>query len=142
MKNKKTFIFIAVVVIFLVVGGLVDIFFWKIITVKGKFFISELPSTQEDYQKGLGGRKNLCRSCAMLFRFPRKGEYTFWMKDMHFDLDILWIADGKIVYIEKNFSKDSKIIVNPGVFADEVLEVNAGTADKYGFGLGTWIEVY
>jgi len=70
----------------------------------------------------------------MLFTFDTKGSYTFWMKDMNFDLDMLWIADGKIVQIDKNVphlegtsaTRVSKIPVSA------VLEINAGESDKSG----------
>lgn len=119
-----------------------DTFWGHIVRIDGQTFITEMPRGGAGYQKGLGGRKALCRSCAMLFTFPQKGEYAFWMKDMQFDLDILWISSGRIVYIEKNFSAHSAEIVRPNVLADSVLEINAGMSEKNGFKVGDWVVVY
>ena len=72
----------------------------------------------------------------MLFLFPQKGIYAFWMKDMRFNLDIIWISDDKIVYIAKDNSFHDLTPVNPGIEADKVLEINADLADRYGFKVG------
>lgn len=128
--------------VILVAGLLASTFFGKVVRLDGQNFIAEIPSSVQAYQKGLGGRRALCQSCAMLFRFPQKGQYAFWMKDMQFDLDILWIADGKIVYIKKNFSAASTEIVQPATPADNVLEIRAGSSDKYGFQVGDRVNIY
>jgi uncharacterized protein len=99
-------------------------------------FKAELASNEKQRMLGLGKRKSLCLDCGMLFVFPEASQRGFWMKNMKFDLDIIWINENKIVYIEKNFSKDSSITVKPDVKADKVLEVNAGTSDANGFSIG------
>jgi uncharacterized membrane protein (UPF0127 family) len=58
------------------------------------------------------------------------------MKDMKFPLDIIWISENKIVHIEKNVSEKFSGILSPPVDADEVIEINAGLSDQYGFKLG------
>ncbi len=141
MKKNKT-LFTFVLIFFLIVLGLIVASPWKIIKINHKIFISELPRTEEEYQKGLGERDSLCPSCSMLFIFPKSGEYAFWMKDMHFNLDIIWIADDRIVYIKKDFSASSKETINPGIFADKVLEIRAGLSDKYDFKLGDKVSIY
>ncbi|MFA7319358.1 MAG: DUF192 domain-containing protein [Parcubacteria group bacterium] len=140
-KKEKFFLFLAIVAV-LAVGLAADIFWVKIVRIDGRNFIAETPKRPAEYQKGLGGRRTLCRSCAMLFTFPQKGEYAFWMKDMRFDLDIIWISSGKIVYIEKNFSAHSPEIVRPAVPADRVLEIGAGISEKNGFRVGDSVTVY
>ena len=106
------------------------------VVIDGRSFSAELVVTPAEQQRGLGGRDNLCQDCAMLFKFEKKGDYAFWMKDMRFDLDILWIADGKIVYIAKNVSYEALNTIDPKIAADDVLEANAGLADRYGFKTG------
>lgn len=130
------------IAVMLALGSLIDTFFWKIVRIDGQTFIARLPIGTAGYQKGLGGRENLCRSCAMLFNFSRKGEYAFWMKGMNFNLDILWIADGKIVYIKNDFAKDSSEIVEPDVPIDAVLEIGAGISEKNGFRVGDAVAIY
>jgi uncharacterized protein len=106
------------------------------VNVGGRIFRSEVVASEEKMQKGLGGRDGLCPDCAMLFKFQQPGIYPFWMKDMRFSLDIIWINQGKIVYLKKNIPADSKDVLTPSVQAESVLEVNAGTADKLGLKVG------
>lgn len=93
-------------------------------------FYAEVVSSGEKLQKGLGGRENLCENCAMLFKFPQLEKYSFWMKDMQFPLDIIWLRNREVVHIEKNVSKDFSGILAPQTEADQVVELNAGVVDK------------
>lgn len=69
----------------------------------------------------------------MYFELGERRQVTFWMKEMHFPLDIIWIDNGKIVGIEKNAPIPTS--VNIPTFPSptqvtNVLEVNAGFSDK------------
>jgi uncharacterized protein len=105
----------------------------KRVVIKNVEFRSEVVSSLAKKSIGLGRRKGLCFSCAMLFVFPAEGNYNFWMKDMNFNLDIIWIRENKIAKIEKNISKERREMLQPGISANRVLEINAGLSDKYGF---------
>ncbi len=97
-----------------------------------------LSDTPELRTKGLSGRPSLGTDEVMLFAFEREGRNFFWMKDMLFSIDMVWLgADKRIMHIEKN--------VSPGTFPksfgpDEnskyVLEFKAGTADSIGMKIG------
>lgn len=100
-----------------------------------KFYIEKV-STREDLILGLGDRDKICKKCAMMFNFSNKSEHLIWMKGMRFPLDILWVEEGKIVWIEKNISKDSKEIMGKGFYSDSVIELNAGTVDRYKINIG------
>ncbi len=100
----------------------------------------EIARTGEERAKGLSGRPSLEPGQGMLFIFPEPGNHSFWMPDMNFPIDIIWITDGKVVGIEKNVSNefDPK---NPEFFTPPrpvkyVLEVNAGFADSHDIGIG------
>lgn len=88
--------------------------------------------TPDEQLKGLGGRKSLPQDEGLLFVFASQGKQCFWMKDMQFSIDMIWInSDKKIVYVEKNVSPDTfPQIFCPQVNAQYVLEANAGVADK------------
>jgi len=106
------------------------------ILIRGHVFKTEIVTTDDDKQKGLGGRKSICNDCGMLFVFARPAEYTFWMKDMLFALDILWLRDDKIVFIEKNVAPNFLGTMKPSSEASRVLELNAGNVDKFGIVVG------
>jgi uncharacterized membrane protein (UPF0127 family) len=98
--------------------------------IDGREFEVELADTNEKRNKGLGGRVSLCDSCAMLFVFPQAGQYSFWMKDMQFALDFVWISGDKVVGTNKNIPPDYPRILEPASPVDKVLEINAGLCDK------------
>jgi uncharacterized membrane protein (UPF0127 family) len=106
------------------------------LSIKNNAFRVEVVSDDQKMQKGLGGRDHLCDSCGMLFEFSKSGKYAFWMKDMQFPLDIIWIFQNKIVYIEKNVRPDLVGVLTPSADANRVLELNAGSADKLGIEIG------
>ena len=68
---------------------------------KGRILVcASVADTPEARQQGLSGRAGLGESEGMLFVFPKDGEYAFWMKDMRFSIDILWLSgNGTIVYM-------------------------------------------
>lgn len=135
-------------VFFIVIFLIFSIFFVfigkqkRVVLIGKKIFIAERAITKEEQAFGLGGRKKLCASCAMLFEFKKKDKYVFWMKNMKFNLDIIWIADGKIVYMEKNVSRNSDKKLIPSVEADKVFEINSGLSDEYGFRAGDRVKIY
>jgi hypothetical protein len=110
----------------------------KIVSVNiGKHKIySEVVSSSEKMSRGLGGRSGMCSSCGMLFEFERSGKYSFWMKDMQFPLDLVWIFQKKIVHIEKNIQPSFSGVLDSAEKADAVLEVNAGTIVRLGIEMG------
>lgn len=105
-------------------------------SVNGRVFFVEVVDTQEKMRKGLGLRDDLCRECGMLFDFHAAAKHDFWMKDMRFPLDIIWIMDGKIVHIEKNVQHDFVGTLRSSSDSDRVLEINAGIVDESGIKVG------
>lgn len=74
----------------------------------------------------------------MVFVFENSGNHGFWMKDMRFPIDILWIDEFfTIVGIEKNVSPDTY----PKPFGQKylskyVLETSVGYSNKYNIKIG------
>ncbi|GAJ00849.1 unnamed protein product, partial [marine sediment metagenome] len=70
----------------------------------------------------------------MLFIFRDKVLTPFWMKGVTFPLDIIWIADGRIVGIveraepEIGITTDELTLYFPPRPVDQVLEISAGRA--------------
>jgi len=95
----------------------------------------EIADNFETRAKGLMFRRELQENTGMLFVFENEGNYPFWMMNMRFNLDIIWInSNGKIVFITENMVPcgfDCKVI-DPKTNAKYVLEVNAGFVRKYG----------
>jgi len=107
--------------------------------VGGKSFSLEVASTPQEQELGLGNRPSMPADHGMLFVFsgtPQK--QCFWMRDMNFPLDIIWLGpDKQVVHIEQNVSPDTY----PHSFcssepAQYVIELNAGAVAATGIHVG------
>ena len=80
--------------------------------------------------KGLSGTPSLELGTGKLFIFDRPDQYAFWMKDMQYPLDIVWVdSDWKVVDITYNALPESyPSTFSPAIPAQYVLELNAGEA--------------
>ena len=67
------------------------------ITVNDQILIADISATHEQRTKGLSVKDALAENEAMLFVFDVEAEHRFWMKDMKFPIDIIWISSDKIV---------------------------------------------
>ncbi|RJQ33749.1 DUF192 domain-containing protein [Candidatus Parcubacteria bacterium] len=103
-------------------------------------YVADTPAKQE---LGLSGREGLGFNEGMLFVFEKDDEYAFWMKDMKFAIDIIWIdASGKVVHIEPNLTPDTyPHTYRPDVPARFVLEVNAGFVERNNVQVGSMMYV-
>ncbi len=109
-----------------------------VLTMGGESFSTEIADTPAKQQLGLSYRDSITSNNAMLFVFPVAGNYQFWMKDMNFPIDIMWLDSGKkIIYIEKNLSPATyPQSFGPAVASQYVIEVANGTADRLRLSLG------
>lgn len=96
----------------------------------------EIADTEATRTQGLSSRDSLGQSNGMLFVFASSDKYTFWMKDMKFPLDFIWISNHKVIGITpevlaKTGVPDADLpIYSPTELVDKVLEVNSGWAAK------------
>lgn len=98
------------------------------ITVYSKTFTLEIASTTEAMERGLSGRNSLAKNMGMLFVLGQPRTYGFWMKDMNFPIDIVWLDKNKeILGLTKNLQPNSypKIFYSPSGTA-YALEINTG----------------
>ncbi len=99
------------------------------VEINGKIIKSEVSKTPQQITKGLSGRKSLPRNTGMIFYLGERRIATFWMKDMLFPIDIIWIDDGEVVYIIESAQPPNENNIpsfTPDKPATRVLEVNAG----------------
>ena len=92
----------------------------------------EVATSPTEKQKGLSGRNFMQKNSGMLFIFSQPDFYPFWMKDMKFPIDIIWLDENlRIINIEKNITPDSfPKKFTPQLPAKYALEVNGGWSDK------------
>ena len=106
----------------------------EIVTRNGvQVFSVEMATTEQEKQTGLMYRKELADGKGMLFDFNPEQEVSMWMKNTYVSLDMIFIrADGRILRIAENTEPMSTKIISSKGPARAVLEVVAGTAQKYG----------
>lgn len=144
-RNKPFYISLSFIVILAVVVPV-----W-LIAFKVKASIVCLQTTQECFTvgvadkenekiAGLSNRVNLPEDKGMLFVFEDTEKQCFWMRNMRFNLDIIWLDDQKtITKTKENISPDTY----PNSFcgnAKYVLEFNHGFTAKYGLKPGTTLQ--
>ncbi|HEV7702008.1 MAG TPA: DUF192 domain-containing protein [Candidatus Paceibacterota bacterium] len=151
MKNKKNLAssFTVVIVFLLVVFSLT----WRgsqihrpaninIVQVGNTQIMVDLAITPEQQEQGLSGRISLKEDEGMLFIFEKPATYVFWMKDMNFPIDMIWLGeDLRVVYIKR----DARPELYPEAYSPErdakyVLEVVSGFSDKNNIKEGDRVE--
>ena len=110
----------------------------EIVTKSGvHVFAVEMATTEEEKTTGLMYRKELADGKGMLFDFSPEQEVSMWMKNTYISLDMIFIrADGRILRIAENTVPLSTRIIPSQGLAKGVLEVIAGTAQRYGIKAG------
>lgn len=95
-------------------------------------FRAEVVDTDQARQKGLSGRQALPENEVMLFAYEQPDFHGIWMKDMHIDLDIVWLdEEQRVVHIVKNASPDTyPKIFRPEKPAKYIIEMNAGLVER------------
>lgn len=115
----------------------------KTIKINDAQILVEITDSPSMRAKGLSGRTSLPQNQGMLFIFKTPGQYSFWMKEMLFPLDFVWIKGGAIVQIDKNIKPQDYQPPNslaPRQEINQVLELNAGTAERLNIKVGDKIE--
>jgi len=106
----------------------------------------EVASTAQAREKGLSGTDRLETGRGMLFVFLRPDVYTFWMKDMNFPIDILWIRGEELVDMTTDIPVpvpgEELATYFPKYPVDKVLEVPAGFARANGLRTGMTVAAY
>ncbi len=102
------------------------------VTIAGKNIFVDVVTEHKQKQQGLSGRSSIAEDEGMLFVFDKSDSYSFWMEDMNFPIDIIWIGENmKIVYIEKNVKPESyPKSFGSDTYAKYVLELKSGFSDR------------
>lgn len=103
----------------------------------------EIADTPELRERGLSGRLELPDHYGMLFIFPEKDTYGFWMKDMYVSIDIIWLSDeGVVLGVERAVSPATyPAVFYPPEPVKYVLETRAGYARERGWEEGARISL-
>lgn len=118
------------------------------LSVDGATFNVEIASTILEQSRGLSFRPSLGANDGMLFIFGSGSTQTFWMKDMNFALDMIWISGNTVAGFAQNVPAPASgvqiwqlpLYTSPANI-DKVLEVNAGTVAQYNIKVGDAVTI-
>lgn len=146
LKNKfsKTYRIILIILALITFFVYVTHFFDKKpstteITVGTTTIYAQIANTEHKRSMGLSFTEKLGDNSGMVFIFDETGKKHFWMRDMYFDIDIIWLDESKhVLGFFENVSKDSYNKTKPELSkvyhspenTKYVLEVNAGTIER------------
>jgi uncharacterized membrane protein (UPF0127 family) len=114
----------------------------KIIKINDIRVRAEIADTSSLREQGLSGRRSLADGRGMLFVFNTAAQHGFWMKDMNFSIDIVWIDAGlRVAGVEKRISPETfPQIFYPPRAVKYALELPSGFSDV--MGIDTGMEVF
>lgn len=137
---SSALIVLLIFIIFLLINYLIGFTTQKTMMVAGEKIKIEVVTTQETKSRGLSNLDSMPIGSGMLFVYDEYIIPSFWMKEMRFPIDIIWIKDDLIMGYEKNIypqNHDEKLTTyQPKTFVNYVLEVNSGFVDKYDIKIG------
>jgi uncharacterized membrane protein (UPF0127 family) len=140
LESKKMIYFVLSIFIIAVIGmgivirlrALSAVIPQHYLEINGTKIALEIADTDATRTLGLSNRASLQENTGMLFIFPKADYWGFWMKDMHFPLDIIFLdSTYKVITIFKNVQPNTfPALLKPEGPATYVLEVNAGFVVK------------
>ena len=146
--NIRLLLGLAVVIFFVLVGVYLLTQNTKetFVAVNDSKFQVEIAQTDTEKQIGLSNTESLPEDEGMLFLFDTPDYYSFWMRDMQFPIDIIFINGNKVTTVISNALPPSETggslpTFQPTEKSDKVLEVNAGIAKKYNITEGSVIDI-
>ena len=115
------------------------------VTINKQIFTVEIAKADQDKQIGLTKYRNIADYQGMLFVFDSPDIIGFWMKNMKFPIDIIFIKDDTIISIaEKSpiVTKDAQpTIYKPDSPSNYVLEINSGLVSKNKIKVGDKVKI-
>lgn len=114
------------------------------VTVGGQTFSVKVAKTDKEKQVGLSETKKLDKNKGMLFIFDNPDYYAFWMKNMKFPIDIIYINGDKVTYVVHSApapTGSNLPIYQPNEKSDKVLEINSGLSKTYNIKAGSPVKI-
>lgn len=119
----------------------------KRVCIRAACVTAETAADPDARARGLMYRDGLAPDTGMLFVFDRPGEHAFWMMNMKFALDMIWITpDLRVAAVSENVppcapGKTCESI-SPGIECAYVLEVPAGFSRRYAIAAGDTVTIH
>jgi len=115
------------------------------VTIGKNVFNIETVKSEKDKQIGLTKYKSIKENQGMLFAFDTENKYSFWMKNMKFPIDIIFINNDEIVDYVENATPPAPdtepATYEPQLPVNYVLEIKSGLVKKYNIKTGDKISI-
>jgi uncharacterized membrane protein (UPF0127 family) len=104
-----------------------------------RVFVAE---KQREQRIGLSSFSSIKENEAMLFIFKKNKNHVFWMKDMNFPIDIVWLdSNKKIIFIKEHaLPSDYPDVYDPRMPSRYVFEFHDGFVRKNNLEIGSYID--
>lgn len=154
VDSKRPFYFVSAILILSLLSIIFYLQYQKIIDKKSVTVITaaepvkirvEFAETREELANGLMNRKSLDKNSGMLFIFSDENTRSFWMKNTLIPLDIIFISSkgrvNEIVTLNPCQETEACQAYDSKTPAQYVLEINAGSAEKWGITPGDIVQL-
>jgi uncharacterized membrane protein (UPF0127 family) len=154
MPKPKSPLAIIASVLMMVFGAAVVMLVWpstlpsaqlaRITFPDGTMITADVADTAASRARGLSGRPSLEVDHGMLFIFEEPTVPTFWMPDMYFPIDIVWLDGETVVSVSADVQPEEGTPTerySPTKPITRVLEVNAGLAKAHGLTAGSSLDI-
>jgi uncharacterized membrane protein (UPF0127 family) len=104
----------------------------------------EVAQTQEQQAMGLMYRPALPDDRGMLFKFPSAQPVRFWMKNVPVALDMVFINNGVVKYIQAaapSCASEPCPTYGPNTLIDTVIELRSGRSAELGLKIGDRVKI-
>jgi uncharacterized membrane protein (UPF0127 family) len=103
----------------------------------------DVADSEKERVQGLSGRTSLGTFEGMLFLYEDLVTPNYWMPDMHFPIDLIWMVDGQILgFSEQAEPEDPPVTYyTPEKPINQVLEVNAGFVQENQLVVGEILDI-
>lgn len=106
----------------------------------GTIELMDVADDPVEHAQGLSG-KTVPQS--MLFLFEQKFSYSFWMPDMYFPIDIIWLDENRIIGFERNIQPEepAKTYYRPTTAISGVIEMPSGSVNELELEVGDLLDI-
>ncbi len=153
MRRKTILIAIGIVTCGVIFSGSF-LFFWKTMfncpavlpvveaRIGREVFMLEVATVPDELECGLSFRKELLPNHGMVFVFKNNDFHGFWMKDMLFPIDIVWLSlDLEVLGLIDASPESYPHVFYPPEAIRYVLELPSGALQESGLGIGDRIDI-
>ena len=132
-------LFVAISIVALVRFGRMRTYKETIVRLGDSTVTAWVADTDAKREKGLSGTASLAEGQGMLFVFDEPTKSGFWMKEMEYPIDIIWIhATGQVLDLRHAVSPETfPAVFESDAYASYVLEVPGGWASRHGVNVGS-----